>query len=134
QRKTRIDGIRDKRLMQRRRGDGLTALNARNRPPAGAWSAGLSARRFCWPVGVWRIIDASRADRMRDDSHERYNGPSRPERRRYFCPKIFRRGFGSRGGHQPAVFSDLHLFAADVRDRRRLRHLAGKLTPATVSK
>ena len=51
----------------------------------------------------------------------------------YFRPKIFRRGFGSRGG-QSAGFSDFHLFAADVRDRRRLRYLAGKLTAATFSK
>ena len=35
---------------------------------------------------------------------------------------------------KPAGFSDLHLFAADVRDGRRLRHLAGELTAATFSK
>ena len=33
-----------------------------------------------------------------------------------------------------AGFSDFHLFAADVRDRRRLRHLARELTAATFSK
>src|SRR5580700_165574 len=71
------------------------------------------------------------ADRMRDDSHERYDGPPWSDRRRYLCPKIFRRGFGSRGRRQPASFSDVHLLAADVRDGRRLRYLAGKLTAAT---
>jgi hypothetical protein len=50
-----------------------------------------------------------------------------------FVPKYFGRGFGSRGG-QSAGFSDFHLFAADVRDRRRLRYLARKLTAATASR
>ena len=50
-----------------------------------------------------------------------------------FVRKIFRRGIGSRSG-PAAVFSHLHLFAADVRDRGWLRYLAGELTAATVSK
>jgi hypothetical protein len=51
-----------------------------------------------------------------------------------FVPKYSDEDLEAAVGNQPAVLSDLHLFAADVRDGRRLRHLAGKLIAATVSK